>query len=86
MTPNRLSSYRIIEKINTEYPNIHIVIGGIHTTLMYEQLLTKYPFLTAVLGEGEITMNELAIELNSAFEWKDFFDFYQMKSRKVTLF
>jgi len=59
ITHNRVSSFRNIEFVHENYPDIRIVIGGIHTTLMYEQILRKYNYLTAVLGEGEITFQEL---------------------------
>jgi radical SAM superfamily enzyme YgiQ (UPF0313 family) len=64
LTSNRVSSYRLIEKVHENYPEIKIIIGGIHTTIMYKQLIEKYPFLIAVLGEGEITFSELIKELN----------------------
>jgi len=59
LTGNRVCSFRLIELINNKYPNIKIVVGGIHVTVMYEQILNKYPFLITVLGEGEITFSEL---------------------------
>ncbi len=64
LTCNRVSTYRLIEHINKHYPKIKIIIGGIHTTIMYKQLINKFPFLIAVLGEGEITFLELIKELN----------------------
>lgn len=65
LTFNRVSSYRIIEEYHKKYPQVPIIIGGIHTTVMYRQILTKYPFLMAVLGEGELTFSEfLAKDLN----------------------
>lgn len=63
LTNNRVSSFRLIEYIHKNYPEINIVIGGIHASLMYEQILKKYPFLTAVLGEGELTFAELIPKL-----------------------
>lgn len=59
LSGNRVCSFRLIERINNQYPDIKLLIGGIHVTVMYEQILNKYPFLTAVLGEGEITFSEL---------------------------
>ncbi|WP_321504098.1 B12-binding domain-containing radical SAM protein [uncultured Methanoregula sp.] len=64
-TPNRMSSYQVIEFIHNKYPNITIVIGGIHTTIMYDQLLRKYPYVIAVLGEGEFSFNNLLQELST---------------------
>jgi len=64
ITSNRVSSYRLIEHIHKNYPKIKLVAGGIHTTIMYKQLIEKYPFLIAVLGEGEKTFVELIEEIN----------------------
>ncbi len=36
-----------------------VVMGGIHPTIMYEQLLTHWPVDVIVLGEGEVTTKEL---------------------------
>lgn len=64
LTSNRVSTYRLIEHIHKNYPEMKLVVGGIHSTIMHKQLITKYPFLIAVLGEGEITFVELIEELN----------------------
>lgn len=64
LTSNRVSTYRLIEYIHKKYPKIKLIVGGIHATIMYEQLIGKYPFLIAILGEGEITFVELIKELN----------------------
>jgi anaerobic magnesium-protoporphyrin IX monomethyl ester cyclase len=58
-TVNRVSSFRLIEIIHDKYPEIKLIIGGIHTTVMYKQILESHPYLTAVLGEGELTFLEL---------------------------
>ena len=60
LTPNRVSSYRLIEYLHDNHPNTQLVIGGMHATIMHRQLLEKYPYLIAVPGEGEITFSELA--------------------------
>jgi len=63
LTSNRVSSFHLIEYIKTNYPHIKISVGGMHATLLYEQILKKYPFLTAIIGEGEITFDELISEI-----------------------
>lgn len=63
-TSNRVSTYRLIEYIHKKYPDIQLVIGGVHATIMYRQLIEEYPFLIAVIGEGEITFPELVECLN----------------------
>jgi anaerobic magnesium-protoporphyrin IX monomethyl ester cyclase len=66
ITMNRVSAFRLIEKIHSEMPQVHIVVGGIHATIMHEQLLLRYPFITAVVGEGEITLVELVKAFRSS--------------------
>jgi len=65
LTQNRVSTYRLIEYVNENYPEIKIVLGGIHATIMYDQLLKKYPFVVVVIGEGEITLSELSEKIKS---------------------
>jgi radical SAM superfamily enzyme YgiQ (UPF0313 family) len=64
LTCNRVSSYYLIEYIHENFPKIKIIVGGIHATIMYKQLIEKYPFSIAVLGDGEITLFELIKELD----------------------
>ena len=66
LTANRVSSYKLIEYIHTIYPHIKIVLGGIHSTIMYRQLIKEYPFIVVILGEGEITFEELIPELSKS--------------------
>ncbi len=67
-SPNRIATFKVIEKLRSlpEPQRPHIIIGGIHTTVMYEQIIKKYPEVVAVIGEGERTIVELvkALELN----------------------
>lgn len=65
LTQNRVSSYRAIQYIRDKYPHINQVIGGIHATIMHEQIIKKYPYVIAILGEGEITLPELIKELSN---------------------
>lgn len=62
---NRTSTFAAIEKLRHDYPEIRVVIGGVHTSVMYEQMLHKYPHIITALGEGEITFTELCAALES---------------------
>jgi len=64
-TQNRVSTYRIVEMIHAQYPALPIVLGGIHATVMHEQILKKYPFVIIVRGEGEITFQKLVETLRA---------------------
>ena len=70
MTHSRVSAYRIIEYIHETYPDIKIVTGGMHVTVMWKQFVEKYPYTFVVQGEGEITFNELLekFERNESYE------------------
>ena len=57
---NRVTTYEAIEYLHRYYPKIRIVLGGIHATLLYHQILEKYSYVTVVVGEGEETFAELA--------------------------
>ena len=63
---NRVSTFRAIEKLNMLHDRPHIIIGGIHVSVMYEQIIKKYPQVIAVIGEGELAIVELvkALKLN----------------------
>ncbi|MBF0125761.1 MAG: B12-binding domain-containing radical SAM protein [Magnetococcales bacterium] len=65
MSDNRVATYRAIEMVRLSHPDLPVVIGGVHATVMYQQLLTRYPHLIAVLGEGERTLPELVATLES---------------------
>lgn len=64
LTFNRVSTYRMIEYIHEKYSHINQIIGGIHTTIMYQSIIKKYPYVTAILAEGESTILELVKELS----------------------
>ena len=71
ITSNRLSSFRLIQYFHKTYPFIHIVIGGVHATVMYTQILKRFPYVVAVLGEGENTLKELIDSLGQSKSfWK----------------
>ncbi len=59
MTNNRTSSFAAIEFIHEGNPDIRIFAGGVHTSVMYEQMVKKFPFMVAIIGEGEVTAGEL---------------------------
>jgi len=59
VTMNRTASFKIATLIKKLYPQIKIILGGIHSTYMYEQILLNLPIDAVVIGEGEETTPEL---------------------------
>jgi radical SAM superfamily enzyme YgiQ (UPF0313 family) len=68
MTMNRYSCFQITNIINELNEvlgtDIKVILGGVHATSMYEQILENYPVDAIVFGEGEETIVELVEVLN----------------------
>jgi len=59
MTHSRVGAYKLIKFIKKKYPHIKIVVGGMHVSIMYEQIAEAYKGIVCVVGEGEITLGDL---------------------------
>lgn len=60
LTPERKKALKTAEMAKKAGKNILVVMGGVHPTIMYQQLLDNYPFVDiCVLGEGEKTFLEI---------------------------
>jgi radical SAM superfamily enzyme YgiQ (UPF0313 family) len=59
MSMTRVSTYKTIKEIKEIDSSIKIVLGGVHASIMYEQLLMNFPIEAVVVGEGEVTITEL---------------------------
>jgi anaerobic magnesium-protoporphyrin IX monomethyl ester cyclase len=60
LTMNRVATYHGIELIHNTFPGIKIIVGGIHATVMFSQLIEKYSFIVVIRGEGEATFTDIA--------------------------
>ena len=58
-TNNRASAFYLTKLIKENFPQIKLVMGGIHATFLYKKILENFPVDYIVLGEGEITFPEL---------------------------
>ena len=56
---NRTSTYKVIDKMKVLCPDTRVILGGIHASVMYDQILKRYPHAIVVIGEGELTLSEL---------------------------
>ncbi len=59
MTMNRVSCFRYSKIAKQINPNIKVIMGGVHASIMHEQILKNFPIDAIVIGEGEITTPEL---------------------------
>ncbi len=65
LTSNRTSTCETIEKIHKLYPKIKIILGGIHATLLYKNIIKRFPYVFIIIGEGEETLIELLNEFSN---------------------
>lgn len=58
-TINRISGIKTAILAKERDPSVKIVMGGMHPSFLYNQLLTNYPIDAVCIGEGEETIVEL---------------------------
>jgi len=68
MSVNIGQTFEIAKKIKEHNPEVKIVVGGIHPTVMPEHTLGCPEIDVAVIGEGEITALELLQALGNSFD------------------
>lgn len=60
MTPQIKNAHELAQKIKKRTPDIPIIIGGVHASVLPEQTLSEFPaFDICVIGEGEETLLEI---------------------------
>ena len=65
LTMNRTSSFHLINKIKKNFPNIKIIVGGVHCSTLYEQILLNYPVDVVCTGEGEAIINDIVENIDN---------------------
>lgn len=83
MSMTRASSYKVIKLIKNLDKNIKIILGGIHASIMYEQLLKNFLVDCVVVGEGEETIREIIPALFSNNSLKNIKGIAFRKGNKV---
>jgi len=69
LTMNRVVTFSLIGFIHATY-RIKILLGGVHATVMADQLFKEFPYVTIVKGEGETTFNECLYKPAGIYEGK----------------
>ncbi|PCN50948.1 B12-binding domain-containing radical SAM protein [Candidatus Geothermarchaeota archaeon ex4572_27] len=59
ITPTVYKAYAAADMIKEVYPDVPVIVGGPHTTFMYEEALSRPSIDVVVRGEGEYTTLEL---------------------------
>jgi radical SAM superfamily enzyme YgiQ (UPF0313 family) len=80
MTPNYHRAKALAEEIKKEFPNIILIIGGHHATIMPARVLQESDYDIGVIGEGESTIIEL-LELykSTNYDYKRFLSSVKLK-------
>lgn len=72
MTPNQNEAYKTARIVKQILGNTLVVLGGVHATFMYDEVLKKVREIdVAVIGEGEITLYELCRAWGKKFSADD---------------
>ena len=65
ITPSIYKAERILEIAKEEHPDVVTVLGGVHATFMFKQVLSEAPWVDVIVrGEGE----EIIVELIRAID------------------
>lgn len=70
MTANIGRAYRIASIVKNRYPGTTIVFGGIHPTVLPEEVLQNENIDVVVRGEGEITLDTLCSKILNAEDFR----------------
>ena len=65
ITQNRCGTYKGIEMVKNYNKDTVVVLGGVHATIMCDQLLDNFPIDYIIRGEGEIAIVELLETLDN---------------------
>ena len=63
-TFNRGNVRRVSKWVRGNYPNVKIVIGGVHASFLIDHVFKNYEVDYIVIGEGEATFKELCMALD----------------------
>jgi magnesium-protoporphyrin IX monomethyl ester (oxidative) cyclase len=70
MTTNLTQSLQICDQISQVCINTMIIMGGVHATIKYRQLLTSFSKLNAVIvGEGELSFRDFLNAIQRGRDW-----------------
>ncbi|MBM3335449.1 radical SAM protein [Candidatus Sumerlaeota bacterium] len=59
MSYNRLEAHDLLRDLAKISPHCRVIVGGIHASFLYEQILREFPNVKAVaIGEGELALVE----------------------------
>lgn len=72
MTTNRISSFELAKLTKSINPNIKVIMGGVHPSMMYKQIIENFPVDFVVIGEGEETIVELVKAIENNLPLDDF--------------
>jgi anaerobic magnesium-protoporphyrin IX monomethyl ester cyclase len=83
-TETRNNVFRMLRIAKQNNPKILTVLGGVHPTIMYEQILLNNKDVDIIcLGESEITFTELIKNVDYKQDWSDIKGIAYLRDNKV---
>lgn len=56
---NRVATFHAVRRLRKEYQDLHIVLGGVHVSVLYEQIVSAFPEVIAIRGEADESFPEV---------------------------
>jgi radical SAM superfamily enzyme YgiQ (UPF0313 family) len=56
---NRVATFNAVRRLCDDYQGLHIVLGGVHVSVLYEQIVAAFPSTIAVRGEADESFPEV---------------------------
>jgi len=81
----RWSSFELARYLRQAYPDSKIILGGPHSTFLYEQILTELPIDAIIMGEGEYTFLDFVEACHENRDWSAINGLAYLKDGKVKL-
>ncbi|MBF0426688.1 MAG: cobalamin B12-binding domain-containing protein, partial [Magnetococcales bacterium] len=66
LSDSRVAAFAWIRRILAEYPQMQVLVGGVHATTMRRQIVEHFRGVIVVIGEGEVTTVALLAALAEA--------------------
>ena len=68
---NRVSTFSALQRLNRDYPDIRILLGGVHVSVMYEQIAEKFSSAVLIRGEADESIVDVVRSLVSGADLAD---------------
>lgn len=68
---NRVATFNALRRLGKEHPQLHVVLGGVHVSVLYEQIVAAFPSIIAIRGEADESFPEVVRALEQGSDLGD---------------